>query len=620
MFDTKLTNNLPNVNNPMPFSMNNRWGGNYPWMPNFKFPTNPLAQASSPHTTKADAQGIQQAMQKRSEQESPYRSSATGESKNIKFKHDVSGHATGQSAFDSLDGYMKKAGLNSFQSQFFTRLIKAGLDENQIKAHITKAGAEFGEKVAEELNDGFEKLGFAALGNFALKSLAKVAPRLTSFGAKQVARKGLTKGLAHTAGRAIKTTPQAIGQAAKNTFTSPAVRGQMATGALTGVVNPYTGVHTWSDDQGNIDWGKALKSVGGGTLLGRFGRNLGQNAMRRGMVGEGIGYTAGWGANIAGYDVDPMQFARYGFAGGAMTPGRLGNMLPKSTASSWAASSPVARKILRTPLTNMSETGVLNRLDLPGQAVRYAGKGLSHAGSLAKQNPLGAIGAGGALAAGAGAAYTPFAIQNAKAELQKQMDPLIEQGQQTMYNVNQAAQNVSNLAQNPLAALGGGEGGFMGNIGQVMKDNPWLLPALLGGVGLAGGGLLGGKQGATLGGIGLPLIYLLASGQGQQMLGNMFGGQQQDDVAKTQADLEAARGNNQAAENVNQPVAEAPANGSPEVSELERQQQAQLDPEIQGLLNRANPTQLAMFKDPNVSEDVKVNILIELARQNEQAQ
>ena len=69
MFDTKLTNNLPTVSNPMPFSMNNRWGGNYPWMPNFKFPTNPLAQASSPHTTKADAQGIQQAMQKRSEQE-----------------------------------------------------------------------------------------------------------------------------------------------------------------------------------------------------------------------------------------------------------------------------------------------------------------------------------------------------------------------------------------------------------------------------------------------------------------------------------------------------------------------------------------------------------------------
>jgi hypothetical protein len=56
--------------------------------------------------------------------------------------------------------------------------------------------------------------------------------------------------------------------------------------------------------------------------------------------------------------------------------------------------------------------------------------------------------------------------------------------------------------------------GMASGVGNFVKSNPWLLPLLLGGV---GGGLLGGRPGAVLGGIGAPLAYLASTGQ----LGNL---------------------------------------------------------------------------------------------------
>jgi hypothetical protein len=91
------------------------------------------------------------------------RVSSAGESSGVKFKHDDEGHLTGASAFDSLDGYMKKAGLNSFQTQFFTNLIEKGMNESMIRATVKTASDKFGGEVAEELNDGLEKLAIKQL-------------------------------------------------------------------------------------------------------------------------------------------------------------------------------------------------------------------------------------------------------------------------------------------------------------------------------------------------------------------------------------------------------------------------------------------------------------------------
>lgn len=88
---------------------------------------------------------------------STMRTSATGEGK-TKYKVDPDADAKGHEAFKSLDQYMKKAGLNSFQASFFGRLIQAGMDESQIRQVTKQAGDRFGGAVAVELNDGLEKM------------------------------------------------------------------------------------------------------------------------------------------------------------------------------------------------------------------------------------------------------------------------------------------------------------------------------------------------------------------------------------------------------------------------------------------------------------------------------
>lgn len=87
------------------------------------------------------------------------RLSETGSKSGVTYKHDTQGHATGASAFDTLDGYMKKAELNSFQTQFFTRMIESGMPDVMIQATIKSAGDRFGAEVQAELQDGFEKVG-----------------------------------------------------------------------------------------------------------------------------------------------------------------------------------------------------------------------------------------------------------------------------------------------------------------------------------------------------------------------------------------------------------------------------------------------------------------------------
>ena len=187
----------------------------------------------------AKVPGIQAAMAKRGSQDNgAQRLSSAGESSGVKFKHDNDGHATGSSAFDTLDGYMKKAGLNSFQTQFFTRLIESGMTEPMIQATVKTASDQFGEKVAAELQDGYEKLGGVLDG--VLRGIGAgagwVAKKAPGFVSKWLpgAAKTTAKATAKTTAKAIqpaakataKTTAKAIQPAAKTTARNAIPKGR----------------------------------------------------------------------------------------------------------------------------------------------------------------------------------------------------------------------------------------------------------------------------------------------------------------------------------------------------------------------------------------------------------
>jgi len=150
-----------------------------------------------------------------SQDNSAQRLSSAGESSGVKFKHDDDGHATGSSAFDTLDGYMKKAGLNSFQTQFFGRLIQSGVSEHMAQAAIKSAGAQFGEKVAAELEDGMAKLAQGGrlragwnvakgVGSYFGKKLFPEAAEQIAKGTSRIGQKAVQEGTKSTLGKATK--------------------------------------------------------------------------------------------------------------------------------------------------------------------------------------------------------------------------------------------------------------------------------------------------------------------------------------------------------------------------------------------------------------------------------
>lgn len=528
------------------------------------------------------------------------RLSATGENSGVSFKHDDEGHLTGADAFKTLDSYMKKAGFNSFQRQFFGRLIQQGMDETMIRASVKTACDRFGDKVAKDLNEGMEKIAFGGLLRAGGALARRFAPKMFGQGARQAAGQGARRTLGETVkqtaqkvtnpafrqglrggakptnlkstmyprgqfghgilsasddaanqlarnsyrmGRQLRAMPGRAGQAMLGRNLPGGARqalGQMGTGALTGALNPYTGLGSGNviDDQGNFHLSNLLQSMAGGAALGRVPGM--QRAMQRGMVGEGFGYAGGYGANALGHltgnetlqNVDPRLMAQLGFGAGA---------------ASSIPGVPGAR--------SANVTKAMQRYEPFHAATRATGRGLMNAGRFAKANPGTAAAVAGGLGTPAAAMYGLNQIndtaQQAQQDIQNQMhgymehyDPQIQEvlseGRQAAQNANQAAQQANNLLG------GGGEGGggvgnivsnLMGGVGNYFKENPMMMLALLGGLGGLGGYGMGGAGGATMGGIGLPLLYLMASGQ----LGNMFGGQGQGDTGQDAAATQAQR-------------------------------------------------------------------------------
>lgn len=262
-----------------------------PAIPAYSGAMNTNAPKSNNGKGQADAQGVMNAMKSASQDNDAKRLSSAGEKSGVKFKHDSDGHATGSAAFDTLDAYMKKAGLNSFQASFFSRMISEAVPAETVQAAIKSAGDKFGEKVAEELQNGFEKISYA-------KAIKSVAPALKK-----------------------KIVP-----AAKSL-------GDEGIGAAVGAFNPATGLGSSfaTNPDGSINYGRLAGSTLGGAagigtakrLKPQVGSSLAEHG-RAALSGEGIGF-----ATDVATGSDSNLGSQIGFAAGAGLPSRVPQSLQR---------------------------------------------------------------------------------------------------------------------------------------------------------------------------------------------------------------------------------------------------------------------------------------------------
>lgn len=649
----------PNLSNPMMGGMSFPLGGGRMLPPN----PSPVAQAQAPHTDSADANGIQTAMAKRGAQDSSAdRLSSTGTKSGVTYKTDEDGSKTGTSAFDTLDGYMKKAGLNSFQTRFFTGLAEKGLDEDQVRTVVKTAGERFGPEVGLELEQGMAQLEKVALpwGNIArtawgmgrkalgygakqvakapaavkntaqaVKNVApKVIPKAKQIGqtpvgtavantAKAVAKPVTTK-LAPAASKlapaAAKLAPAgravaATGRGLKNFAASPA-GANTGLGALTGAMNPWTGLPTDAqyNADGSFNWNQLLRNSLAGGLAGRFGGATGRQMMLRSGAGESAGYLGGNAANLVGdltgnetlQNISPQGLAQWGAGLGAASkfvPGMRGTG--------------ATDKILRAePVGAAARTAWRGAKATPGAVTGTA----RAVGNAVRARPgmaatLGAAGLGAGYvgnehvksmrAVADAARNTPEMVQSEvqklKDEYQPQVQRLLDQGNEAVAGVNKATGKANEMLGGGLGGMLGGEGGWggilsglmsgeggglAGDIGGYLKKNPWLLPLLLGGLGAGGGYMMGGKGGAALGGIGAPLLYALATGQlGTDQAAASGGGPAAAEAATQKAKEDATIKEQQRSGNIAK-VPEAQKAPENEVTRQQKQQAAGANPRL----------------------------------------
>jgi len=528
---------------------NNNWHGSFPMGRSLPPRPNPLARSLPIQTVKADINGVQQAMNKRAEScGGAMNRSSAGEGK-VKYKVGDDDLKKGSEAFATLDNYMKKAGLNSFQEKFFGRLIQSGMNAGQIKAAVAKAIALFGDKVAGDLNEGMQKIAFSQFmpalrnaGNFITRFARSAYNPAAALAAEQkAARKAVyarpeVKALLTSAREAFNkggpdiAKARAAGQlaaqqaqsAAKQMVADPALlagrqlnqfgsnlynkpmqtvkdiftgRGA-ATGALTGVWNPITGFQTsdFTDNDGNMTLGSTLYGLGktglraaGGAALGRAAYGLGGSKF--GDIADRVQQRAmsgqGLGAAL-GMGSDYMGLTDNA-SGTLSNLGYFGGaFMPKQLSNI-----PGVSRLAQNANTPGFIKNVLNS-PTTNLGLNYTAQGL-------------AAGAGLAGAGAYGLASSPFRAINDRL---KKFDQLASNANQFMGNANQAIQPFSQL-------------------GQFYQQNQGLINPMLGG--LAGAGLgyaAGGTPGMAMGGIGgaiLPMIMQMAA-QGGGGYGGGYGG------------------------------------------------------------------------------------------------
>jgi hypothetical protein len=438
------------------------------------------------------------------------------------------------------------------------------MSEAQIRAAVKTASDKFGGAVATELHDGLEKIANAlGIGKLIGSGLGWAASKAAPYAARMMpwaddAARGAASAVrsgAQTASNVVKqpgnfvrgiankpmptthvpgigavrqfnpayATGQAARNFAKDTVTQPfasgtagqLARGQAAQGAMTGALNPYTGIFSEGayDNEGNVNWGRLAASTLGGALAGRaagqagFG-HMANNMQRQAIAGESIGGLGAAASNaILGTDFDPAAAARLGFGAGAIAPQRMKGIGVPNTARGLEAIDPTRQFLTR----------------VAGPAAKAVPGAARAAGNWVKSNPSGAAMGAGALMGGYGLASLPGQVTQTlddhanglRAEMQGYAQNLTNRVDQHMQPVSQAAQNASGF-------MGAIQNGMQG-LGQYAQDNQhWLAPAALGLAGAGGGYMLGGREGALLGGLSLPMLHMLA----QQGAFNQQGGQQ----------------------------------------------------------------------------------------------
>ena len=319
-------------------------------------------------------------------------------------------------------------------------------------------------------------------------------------------------------GVATKAAPRIIGTPTAGTglanvvnqSTKSTLVPRMVTGATTGAINPFTGAMAEGPED-ETGWGMAGRigaSALAGAGLGGAGNMKMNNMLKRMSGGTFAGGAADQAAGLAGYDT-----GGYGAKGGFLGAAALPKLYSKGGVTGIGATKiPGTQKTISDLAGFAGGTGgksiqtadLLSLADPFNMGMKGIGAGYKALKPFAKSNPIATAGLGlGAAGLGTGAYMANQgvnAVNGMRDDMAKQM---------TSFR-NEANNHLSGIRQD----LGGG----MGGIGKFFEENKhWLMPALLAGGGALAGGALGGGQGAALGGLSLPALYMMHQN-------GMFGG------------------------------------------------------------------------------------------------
>ena len=320
------------------------------------------------------------------------------------------------------------------------------------------------------------------------------------------------KGVFDTARNAYGPGPLApsISRGIKGVLNNKDMRSQMWTGAGTGATNPFTGAFTPSSDP-DAGWGDYAARVGGSALAGAGAGLLGgkgvQDVMKRMYAGSLAGSTADLGAGAFGIDTGGLG-GKAGFLGAGISPAKMPKFLGARANRFAGGYAPTDVGGFTVPGRQGDTVTALNKLD----PFSLVGSGYTKFVKPNVRPALDAMNANRGLTAGIGlgtagigtGAYIGNKAVNGINDASERMN-----AQMNMLR-NETHNNLSGIRQD----LGGG----MGGIGQFFEENKhWLMPALLAGGGALAGGAIGGGQGAALGGLSLPALYMMHQN-------GMFGG------------------------------------------------------------------------------------------------
>lgn len=431
------------------------------------------------------------------------KTSETKPQRKVKIKeNDLS---SGSSAIDSLKEHMRKSGFDSFQTSFFTRLAEQGYTAEQVKQAVAKVES-IDKEAADSLKSGFEKIANPWL-NVAKQVGSGIKNQLPGIG------KAIWNGGKGAVGKVRGNIASLQSSATKSPLaTAKALAPRVISGATAGATNPSApNLSTaYSDPLGYAS--SVAPHMAAGALATTIGGKPAARFARGANTGSAVGGSAGMLSDYLGYT-----------KGMSTTLGNAGWGLGGLGSASRVVKPETAAKF---DVTDLGLKGIRYGLNSNVAKAGLPAAGLLGGGFFASDAIMNAADS-----------ISPFNPAN-KDKVQQMMSDALSSNkdfQGAVSGLNNATSSVANAANSfgetakswqPGSLLGGQGGGgnglgdMFGNLGQTFKDNPWLLPILLSGLGGAGAGYaMGGGGGAMLGGLGLPLIMYLLSQRNSQQAG-----------------------------------------------------------------------------------------------------